>query len=201
MFSMQKEIVISGREINYQIKRYKLSKHLRLSIRPCFDGEIGCEKNSSLKILVTIPKRVTEAMVEKFIREKGSWIVEKLDELKKANPQPKTILDKKSYKREKERARKIITERVNYFGNLYGFRFERIAIRAQRTRWGSCAKNGNLNFNYKMIYLPERIMDYIIVHELCHLDQFNHSKRFWFLVSEIIPDYRELRRKLKKINI
>ena len=198
---MQKEIILAGREINYQIKKYKLSKHLRLSIRACFDGELGCEKNSNLKILVTIPKRITESAVEKFIKEKEAWIIEKLDELKKSEPQPRATLDKKSYKKEKEKARKIIVERVNHFGNLYGFKFERIAIRAQRTRWGSCAKDGNLNFNYKMMYLPREIMDYIIVHELCHLDQFNHSKRFWFLVSEIIPDYKELRRKLKKINI
>lgn len=193
--------MISGREINYQIKKYKLSKHLRLSIRPCFEGEIGCEKNSNLKILVTIPNRIAESAAEKFIREKGMWIIEKLDELKNSELRPRIVLDKKSYKQEKEKARKLIVERVNHFGNLYGFKFERIAIRAQRTRWGSCAKNGNLNFNYKMMYLPEEIMDYIIVHELCHLDQFNHSKRFWFLVSEIIPNYRELRRKLKKMNI
>ena len=198
---MQKEIIISDRKINYQIKKYKLSKNLRLSIRPCVGGEIGCEKNSNLKILVTMPNRVSESMAEKFIREKSSWIIEKIDELKNSAPQPSVALDKKSYRKEKEKARKIIIERVKYFGNLYGFRFEKVAIRAQRTRWGSCARNGNLNFNYKMIYLPREIMDYIIVHELCHLDQFNHSKKFWFLVSEIIPNYRELRRRLKKINI
>ncbi len=198
---MQKEITISGREINYQIKKYKLSKHLRLSIKPCFSGELGCEKNSNLRILVTIPKRITESAVEKFIKEKETWIIEKLDELKDTAPCPSVTLDKKTYKKEKEKARKIILERVNHFGNLYGFKFERVAIRAQRTRWGSCAKNGNLNFNYKLMYLPEEIMDYIVVHELCHLDQMNHSEKFWFLVSEIIPDYKELRRKLRKINI
>lgn len=198
---MQKEIIIAGREISYQIKKYKLSKNLRLSIRPCFEDEMGCEKDSNLKILVTIPNRIREDEVEKFIREKGDWIIEKLDELKDAKPQPNVLLDKRAYKKEKEKARKIIVDRVNHFGNLYGFQYGRVAIRAQRTRWGSCAKNGNLNFNYKMIYLPDEIRDYIVVHELCHLDQMNHSKKFWFLVSEIIPDYKELRRKLKKINI
>ncbi|MFA6184405.1 MAG: YgjP-like metallopeptidase domain-containing protein [Parcubacteria group bacterium] len=198
---MQKKIIISGREINYQIRKYKLSKNLKLSIRPCFEDEIGCEKNSRLKILVAIPSRVSLVAVEKFIQEKSDWIVDKLDELKIISPEPKIIWDKKTRTRERKKAKKIIIEKVTYFGNLYGFQFKRIVIRAQRTRWGSCSKDGNLNFNYKMIYLPEKIMDYIIVHELCHLDQFNHSKRFWFLVSEIIPDYRELRKKLKKINI
>lgn len=198
---MQKEINIAGREINYQIKKYKLSKSLRLSIRPCLEREVGCEKDSGLKILVTIPYRIKESEAEKFIQQKSAWIIEKLDELKVFKSEPLTVASKKDYRKEKERARKIITQRVQYFGKLYGFKFERIAIRAQRTRWGSCARNGNLNFNYKLIHLPEEIMDYIIVHELCHLDQMNHSKKFWFLVSEIIPNYRELRRELKKINI
>ena len=198
---MQKEINISGREISYQIRKYKLSKHLRLSIRPCFDGELGCEKNSYLKILVSIPSRVSLKMAEKFVTEKKNWIVEKLDELKKTQPHPLATLNKNNYKKEKEKARKIIVSRVDYFSDLYGFKFERVAIRSQRTRWGSCTRDGNLNFNYKLIYLPEEIMDYVIVHELCHLDELNHSKKFLFLVSEIIPDYRELRKKLKKINI
>ncbi|NCA94384.1 MAG: M48 family peptidase, partial [Sphingobacteriia bacterium] len=82
-----------------------------------------------------------------------------------------------------------------------GFEFKKISIRSQRTRWGSCSQAGNLNFNYKLIYLPDKIIDYVIVHELCHLDEFNHSRRFWFLVSEIIPDYRILRRELKEITL
>jgi len=201
MFFMQKEIQISGREINYQIKKYKLSKNLRLSIRPCFDDEIGCEKNSRLKISVSIPSRVSLKIAEKFVQERINWIIEKLDEFKKTTPQVRPAMGKKEYRKEKEKARKIIANRANYFSDLYGFKFNRIAIRSQRTRWGSCTRDGNLNFNYKLIYLPVEIMDYVIVHELCHLDQLNHSKKFWFLVSEIVPDYRELRRKLKKINI
>jgi len=198
---MQKEINISGRQINYQIKKYKLSKNLRMSIRPCFDNESGCEKNSHLKILVSIPNRASLKMAERFVEERKNWIIEKIDELKKTTSDLRPAMDKKTYKKEKERARKIIENRVYYFGDLYGFKFKRIAIRSQRTRWGSCTRDGNLNFNYKLIYLPVKIMDYVIVHELCHLDQLNHSKKFWFLVSEIIPNYRELRRELKGINI
>ena len=198
---MQKEIIISGRRINYQIKKYKLSKNLRLSIRPCFDNELGCEKNSHLKILVSIPNRASLKMAERFVQERKDWIVEKIDQLKKTTLDLRSVMDQKTYKKEKEKARKIIESRVYYFGDLYGFKFKRIAIRSQRTRWGSCTRDGNLNFNYKLIYLPVKIMDYVIVHELCHLDQLNHSKKFWFLVSEIIPNYRELRRELKGINI
>lgn len=198
---MQKEINISGRQINYQIKKYKLSKNLRLSIRPCFDNELGCEKNSHLKILVSIPTRASLKMAERFIEERKNWIIEKIDELKKTTSDLRPVMDKKEHKKEKERARKIIAGRVHHFGDLYGFKFNRIAIRSQRTRWGSCTRDGNLNFNYKLIYLPVEIMDYVIVHELCHLDELNHSKKFWFLVSEIVPNYRELRKELKRVNI
>jgi len=195
---MKNKIILSGKELNYYLKQYKLAKNIRLSIRPCFEDEMECIKGTGLKVLVTTPKRVNESLVERFLKEKSDWIFDKIEDMKGMQS---SLGGGTNYKKEKEKARKIITPRVNYFGNLYGFEFKRIAIRSQRTRWGSCSKEGNLNFNYKLIYLPQEMMDYVIVHELCHLDQFNHSKRFWFLVSEIIPDYLALRRKLKKVNI
>ncbi|MEF3691972.1 MAG: M48 family metallopeptidase [Candidatus Moraniibacteriota bacterium] len=198
---MEKEIIIAERKINYQIRKNSLSKNLRLSVRFCSDKEIGCEADSNVKILVTIPGRLSEKVAENFVRERQAWLLQKIDELKKSRIYPREILTAKDYQKEKRKARKIIIERVNYLGRLYGFEFNKISIRSQRTRWGSCSQEGNLNFNYKLIYLPEKIIDYVIIHELCHLEEFNHSKRFWFLVSEIIPDYRNLRRELKNIKL
>lgn len=198
---MKKEIVIEDRKINYQIRKNSLSKSLRLSVRFCSEKEIGCEMDSNVKILVTIPKRLSEKVAENFVRERQAWLLKKIDELKKNQIYPRKILTAKDYQKEKRRAQKIIKERVSYLGRLYGFEFKKISIRSQRTRWGSCSQAGNLNFNYKLIYLPDKIIDYVIVHELCHLDEFNHSRRFWFLVSEIIPDYRILRRELKEITL
>lgn len=195
---MKNKVILSGKELNYYLRKYKLAKNIRLSIGPCFEDEMECLKETGLKILITAPKRVSESLIEKFMKEKSAWIFDKIQEMKGAQS---SLGNGTNYKKEKEKARKIIVSRVDYFGELYGFEFGRIAIRSQRTRWGSCSKDGNLNFNYKLIYLPQEMMDYVIVHELCHLDQFNHSKRFWFLVSEIIPDYLILRRKLKKISI
>jgi hypothetical protein len=96
----------------------------------------------------------------------------------------------------KEAARKVILARVEELNTHYGFRYGRIAIRSQRSRWGSCSKKGNLNFNYKIVELPQELMDYVIVHELCHLSEFNHSRAFWFLVSKRIPNHRTLRTAL-----
>jgi hypothetical protein len=101
------------------------------------------------------------------------------------------------YLKYKESARALVNERLQYFNQYYGYKWNKIAIRNQKTRWGSCSKAGNLNFNYKIALLPPRAADYIIVHELCHLKEFNHSQNFWNLVSKTIPDFKEVRKQLK----
>ena len=99
----------------------------------------------------------------------------------------------------KERARAFIKARARHFAGLYGLRYNKISIRNQKTRWGSCSKKGNLNFHYKLALVPLDLADYVIAHEICHLAEFNHSKKFWNLVSQAIPDYRALRKALQKI--
>ena len=106
---------------------------------------------------------------------------------------------RRSYLKHKETARALAFRRIEHFNNFYGFKVGRISVRNQKTRWGSCSKKGNLNFSYKIALIPARLADYIIVHELCHLKEFNHSKRFWALVAKEIPDYLEIRKQLKKV--
>lgn len=97
----------------------------------------------------------------------------------------------------KELARTLVKERIKFFNHHYKFTVNRISIRNQRSRWGSCSKKGNLNFNYRLVLLPPEVADYIIVHELCHLGEFNHSKKFWELVAKTIPDYKQIRKELR----
>jgi predicted metal-dependent hydrolase len=99
----------------------------------------------------------------------------------------------------KKAAHELILERTSYFNRHYKAPIGKIAVRNQRSRWGSCSKNGNLNFNYKLIFLPPEMSDYIVVHEMCHLKEFNHGRSFWALVGETIPNYRELRKILRKM--
>lgn len=99
----------------------------------------------------------------------------------------------------KEMARKFVHEKAAGFAAAHGFEYKRIAIRNSRRSWGSCSELGNLNFHYKIIFLPEALAEYIIVHELCHLREFNHSPRFWAHVEEIIPDHKARRRALKQV--
>lgn len=102
------------------------------------------------------------------------------------------------YKQHKERARTLVHERLAHFNLHYKFKINKIFIKNQKTRWGSCSSKGNLNFNYKIVLLPPHLSDYIIVHELCHLGQFNHSKAFWSLVEQTVPDWKKRRAELKK---
>ena len=95
-------------------------------------------------------------------------------------------------------AKVLILDRIKHYNSFYGFKINRIAIKNQKTRWGSCSSKGNLNFNYKIIFLRKELADYLIVHELCHLGQLNHSKKFWDLVEKTIPNFVELNKKLKK---
>ena len=106
---------------------------------------------------------------------------------------------KEAYLKHRDDALKIAIAKANHFNNLYNFQFKKISIRNQKTRWGSCSKAGNLNFNFKIIFLPSHISDYIVIHELCHLKEMNHSKKFWNLVEKLLPNYLEIKKELRNI--
>lgn len=103
------------------------------------------------------------------------------------------------YKKYRERARVLVHQRLEHFNTFYGFTYHRVSIRNQKTRWGSCSNKGNLNFSYRIVFLEPEAQDYIIIHELCHLKEFNHSKAFWDLVAQQSPNcekwHIELRRR------
>ena len=103
------------------------------------------------------------------------------------------------YRKLKQFARGFVKEKIVQLNQFYNFSFNRISIKNHKSRWGSCSKKGNLNFNYKIIHLSVELAEYIVVHELCHLKELNHSSRFWDLVAKAIPDYKERRRKLKAV--
>jgi predicted metal-dependent hydrolase len=88
-----------------------------------------------------------------------------------------------------------------YFNIFYNVVWKKVTIRNQKTRWGSCSRSGNISFNYKIALLPERLADYVVVHELCHLKEMNHSKQFWNLVAQTLPDYQSIRKQFKDLHI
>jgi len=103
-----------------------------------------------------------------------------------------------NYLKYKDVSLSLAKSRLEYWNTFYNFKYNRVVIRNQKTRWGSCSKKGNLNFNYKIALLPPKTADYIIIHELCHIGEFNHSKNFWDLVAKTMPDYKEVRGSLRK---
>jgi predicted metal-dependent hydrolase len=101
----------------------------------------------------------------------------------------------------KETARVRVHEKLAQWNSLYVFEYKKVAIRNSRSRWGSCSRAGNLNFNYKILFLPEHLQDYVIVHELAHLAEFNHSPAFWEVVARTIPEHKKHREELRQIRI
>ncbi|MFH1780927.1 MAG: M48 family metallopeptidase [Candidatus Nealsonbacteria bacterium] len=106
-------------------------------------------------------------------------------------------MDKHIILQNKEQASSLIQERIFYFNQFYSFQYNKITIKRQKTRWGSCSKKGNLNFNYKIALLPQHLADYIIAHELCHLVVFNHSQKFWDFLRKLVPNYLVAKRELR----
>lgn len=170
-----------GMTLSYQIIRSD-RKTMAIQIMP--DGSV----------VVRCPKRMRMDEVRKFVDSKSSWIEKHL-----ANrvPQNEEKLTDSELKELRERTRILVTERVRYFAPLVGVTYNQIAIRAQRTRWGSCSSKGNLNFNCLLGLVPSEVLDYVVVHELCHRKELNHSDRFWNEVSHILPDYKARKQWLK----
>jgi predicted metal-dependent hydrolase len=100
------------------------------------------------------------------------------------------------YALHKQRALEFVQRRLRELNVAYGFTYNRVTVRNQRTRWGSCSAKGNLSFHYKVVLLPPHLADYVLVHELCHLKEFNHSRKFWDLVRQTIPNPVEYKKEL-----
>lgn len=192
---MQKTIKLEkgGVVVEYVLRMSRRSKRVRLAVHS--DG----------RCVVSAPMRgVSQRMIEQFVWSKAEWIRERVTYFASRPPIDSvfraggTVVD---YRKHKAQALVLVQERLVYFNQFYGYSWGSIVIRNQKTRWGSCSKKGNLNFNYKIALLPPAMSDYIIVHELCHLGEFNHSANFWNLVARTIPDYRTIREALKKNSI
>ncbi|MEI6296518.1 MAG: M48 family metallopeptidase [bacterium] len=179
------EVDLRGEKVQYELKVSKIIRGIKLAIH--FDG----------KFIVTAPQNTNLNIVNNFIKEKTNWVFKKLNYFKKFSNRVVIKINKKDYIDRKVEILKKVKDRIDFFNKLYGYSIGKITIKNQKTRWGSCSKVGNLNFNYKVIYLKPNLFDYIIVHEICHLGEFNHSVRFWNLVSMAIPDYKKLRSELR----
>ncbi|MDO8590659.1 MAG: SprT family zinc-dependent metalloprotease [bacterium] len=171
----------------YVLKRSARSRHIRLRVLP------------GGRVVVTVPHQVSEESVKSFIASHATWLAGKVEYFKKF-PEHRLSLrqEKKLFLAYKQKAQVFAEEKIKKWNEHYQFTFKKIAIRNSRSRWGSCSNAGTLSFNYKIIFLPENLADYLVVHELCHLKEHNHSQAFWFLVSQRVSDYAVCRRALRE---
>ena len=171
-------------EISYTLKRSIRARALRISIL------------NRDQVIVTAPRTMSERVIHRFVTSKSDWIISKLEYLKRLPDHMFLKNSKKEFAKYKEAALGVASRRIAFFNQSYGFDFKKIVIRDQKTRWGSCSKTGTISFNYKIALLPSHLADYIIVHELCHLGEMNHSRKFWALVEQALPDYKLSRKEL-----
>ena len=158
-------------------------KTISIVVKPTGEVEVRCPKHCS--------KRDAEA----FVASKEAWIRKHLETIA-ARPQVQA-LGPEELQSLAEQAAAVLPGKVRSFGERMGVSCGRITIRCQRTRWGSCSARGNLNFNCLLMLMPPEVQDYVVIHELCHRKEMNHSAAFWEEVEKYCPDYRLHRKWLK----
>lgn len=160
---------------------------------------LSVEITKDCEVLVRAPRWLTRREIDDFIRRNEEKILKKIEEISERKKEINSpMLTEKEIEILYEKARQEIPVKAERYAAVTGASYGRITIRMQKTRWGSCSSKGNLNFNALLMLMPDEIIDYVVVHELCHLLEMNHSKRFWNLVESILPDYRERRKWLKE---
>lgn len=171
---------------SYTLKHRLGTRRIRLSVR------------SNGQVIVTAPRRAPKEMIDTFVAEQATWIEltkQKLAAKRKAIPTPPGM--QTSYTACKGRALKLVKDRIALYNKHYNVSIRRVSIKNHSSKWGSCSSKGNLNFNYRILFLPLPLVDYIVVHELCHRLEMNHSKAFWRLVGETVPYYTARKNELR----
>lgn len=168
---------------------------------------LAIQINPDLSVTVRAPMYAPQSDIERILREKEGWIQKHIEKIREQEAKKKEIqgesveseyLTNEEIKKLADKALQHIPKRVSYFAKQIGVTYGKITIRNQKTRWGSCSSKGNLNFNCLLMLTPPEVIDYVVVHELCHRKEMNHSKAFWAEVEKVIPDYKEQVKWLKE---
>jgi predicted metal-dependent hydrolase len=181
-------VLIHGESIKYSLRKRRGQRSYTLSV------------HAGGRVILTVPKLTTNRHADQFLSKKIRWL-KKAIEHSPQKSQKNQVARKEHYKKHKEDARRYIVTRLAEINQYYGYAYKRISVRLNTSRWGSCSTAGNLNFDYRILFLDPLLQDYLLVHELCHLEQMNHSKDFWALVEKTVPDYKEVRKKLRNIKL
>jgi predicted metal-dependent hydrolase len=176
-----------------------LQEKLEIQIVRSDRKTVAMKVDNSSRLIVRVPKAMPDSAIDAFVRERMDWIARhlRLAEAREAQIAAAGKFSEREVRELADQALKVIPERAAFFARQMGVRYGGIAIRRQRTRWGSCSSRRNLNFNCLLMLVPPEVRDYVIVHELCHLREMNHSPKFWGEVGKVLPGYRESRKWLR----
>jgi len=171
-----------------KLRRSKRAKRLSLQI----DADGG--------LVAIAPVKIAKSTVLAFLKSQTAWIRKHRKEVLSRERHPDISINCKThFAKYKADALALVENRVEHFSSTHGFEVNTIRVKKLKTQWGSCSVRKNLNFNYKILFLPEHLQDYLVVHELCHLYELNHSRKFWAHVEAILPDHKARRKALRKI--
>ena len=173
---------------------------MEIEIRRSSRRTIAVEIRSDASVLVRAPQSMTDREIRRFLEKHREWIEKHKEAAEKRGEEMKRIekLTDAQLRQLAEKAKEEIPVRVRYYARIMGVTYGRVTIRKQKTRWGSCSSKGNLNFNCLLMLMPEEILDYVVVHELAHRKELNHSGKFWKIVESVLPDYQKRRKWLKE---
>ena len=160
---------------------------------------LSIEITANRKIIIRSPYNIDDEYIYSFISKKRAWIEKHLKDSKYNQQDTENIarLSSEEIKQLADKALNYIPERVKHFAAAADVAYNKITISNQKTRWGSCSSKGNLNFNCLLMLTPPEVIDYVVVHELCHRKEMNHSKKFWNEVRKILPEYEKSKQWLK----
>ncbi len=166
----------------------KRAKNINISVKP-FRG-----------VRVAVPKGISFDKAKQFAQSKKSWIQKHLAKMNQVE-QEHEAFTKYSIEIDKAEARKILVNRINELCEQHGFRYNKVFMRNQKTRWGSCSAKNNINLNMKMVWLPDEMIDYVLLHELVHTRIKNHNNTFWAELNRLVGDAKEINKRLKEYKI
>lgn len=190
--------------INSKIELQKENQTLTLLVVRSARKSIGLQVCENGDVLLRIPKRLSADALYEFLKREQTWIWKKVEQMQARIAQRQetgAVPVEELSCEELEKIKEKIGSRVNEYKKVMDVTVGRITIRNQKTRWGSCSSKGNLNFNYQLYYLPDELLDYVVIHELAHRNHMNHSREFWAEVEKYCPDYREYRQRLKEYKL
>jgi predicted metal-dependent hydrolase len=216
------KLYLNDKELTYQIKHSRRARYLRLQINPARGLEVivprGCKIEEAEKFIYKKRNWILKHLRTVPVEEQLSYLGEKIEIKQKFDlfltrhkinfSKGVLLIESPAGSAEDSRliynawlrhiAKIYLPERARRIAEKYRFNPGQVRIRNQKTRWGSCSASGNISLNYKLMKYRKELIDYVIIHELCHLKEMNHSPRFWKLVECLIPEYKPLKRELKR---